>query len=308
MTKNMLVASIILVALLSSVALAQTADVYRDINKYGSEYRPFSPEQLRLLAPTNVTPLDFQNSSYAEVLAAKVVSGEFYILVNTMFQDLPKNVSDAGAVVKAQAMKVCGFTDTPSSLAQKNCYIFYVDVGKNAWELQQTTGYNICRGNAQGILTNINDQLDAGNITTISASLEWASTATALKWCQINFGQNVTVVPPTPENTKFSPPGWWSPPENRTIVAPPSNHTGAKPPTPPKKPSNATTGASPAPWSLSSYWIYGAIGLVVLTVIIAFIVTRKPKKPAQAHEPESVPHEAGKQHHPSHEQHKQHKS
>ena len=257
---------------LVSATLAQTGDTLRAINSYGPEYRPFEAEQLRLLAPATGSAPNFTANSLSGILAEKVVSGEYYVLMDELFPSLPTNATVAVPIVQAKAMQLCGVNGTARSQQDLTCLSFYVGIGQHVWELEKTPMYEVCRGNIQVDLVRINDGIDNQSINSINAALQFAVDATALKWCQVNFGQNITVVAPTPENTKFSPPDWWTPPGNNTVGNPGVDNSGNA--------NVGTTAPVSAPLNLGTVIGYVAGGLLVVIIIVAIIIRlRQPRQP-----------------------------
>lgn len=306
--------ALVITVLVAGSASALTGDMLRTINLYGAEYRPFVPEQLRLVAPANESPPDFTQDSYANLVAAKVVSGEYYLAIEDHFSDLPKDLTDAQGIVIARSRQLCGITGSDGETSygetnqQRGCYNYYYDIGKQAYNLRTIKAFNVCKGNVRSMINNLNEQIDIDNVTAIGAGVEFATIATAYKWCTVNFGQNLTVVAPTPENTKFSPPEGWEPVVNRTpaddwetIDAATAKEmlSGGKR----KNVTNAavasnTTGAPAADSTAGQSWMLTAVyitaGLCVVVIIVAIVLFVRKRKAAPVHE----------QHHARHEQHR----
>jgi hypothetical protein len=292
--------ALVFTVLVAGSAAAQTGDMLRSINTYGKDYRPFVPEQLRLLSPANESPPEMAKDNYVGLLAAKVVSGEYYLSMQEHFSDLPKDLAEAQGVVIARSRQLCGITGSEGETnQQRGCYKYYYDIGKEAYNLRTIKAFSYCKGNVRSMLWDTNEQYDIGNITNIAAAVHFATAATAYKWCTVNFGQNLTVVPPTPENTKFSPPDGWEPVNERTpadwetidaATAQELLRGGANPALAAKN-----TSANDLKNTIASFgaikgsgWVrvavYAGIFLVVLIVaIVIYHGRRKPRSPQQHH-------------------------
>jgi hypothetical protein len=120
------------------------------------------------------------------------VDGEYYLSLALVYQDslLQGNVTE-GILSRSRAM-----CSKLSGNALQDCMRYYVEIGKRSYELLQIPKYGQCRHYVQMALNGINDDRSNNTINEFAALLEYSVQATALKWCQARFGQNLTVVPP----------------------------------------------------------------------------------------------------------------
>jgi len=250
--------ALLLVSLIAVPVLAQQGEMLRAIDSYGPTYKPHMAEDLRLPEPSNLTVPQWGKYDYVEILEAKLVTGEYYLGMVRTYGDaeifLNKSV-DPVATIKARARQMCGVNGTPQSQAELDCLRFYAEIGQRVYELVQVPSYGACRGNVQDQVRTIESGIDSGDMTPIAGALEYSVYATALKWCQARFGQDLTVVPPTPENTipTFLP---------GTVPEPATTPAATTPST--------TSVSQPINWTATVS--YAAAG--VLIIIAIFIVVR----------------------------------
>jgi hypothetical protein len=253
--------SILAIVLLAMPVLAQQGDFLRSINSYGTTYKPIVVEDLRLPEPVNYTMPLFGNYSYNEILAAKVVSGEYYSMMADYFRnDLAKPGINVTDTINNRSSMICNVTSgRPTKQKDRDCMKFFGEMGLRSYELSVVASYDLCRGNTASDLNTILDAQKSGTLTDIGAVAQYSILATALKWCQAEFGMPFTVLPPTAENTKPSMGDSWA----------------AEPvqPNPDFTDSLTDTSSTASDYS----WVWYAAIAVLICVVGAFFILRKPK-------------------------------